>query len=123
VHTGTPEVSVASRPALPTVEIGLTRECRRCLRHERDGGGFQLVGPDGPETRCLPCSVCHPPLLRRSLAIASIVGSVLVAINQGDALLAGTWSAALFWKLPLTYAVPFIVATWGALGASRVSRR
>lgn len=105
------------------MEIGSTRECRRCLRHRREGGGFQLVGPDGPATRCLPCAVRHPSLLRRSLAIALIVGSVLVAINQGDTLLAGTWSPALFWKLPLTYAVPFIVATWGALGASRVSRR
>jgi hypothetical protein len=105
-----------------TVEIGSTRACRRCRRHAHEGGGFQLVGPDGPERRCLPCAVRHPPLLRRSLSIASIVGTVLVTINQGDALLAGTWSAALFWKLPLTYAVPFIVATWGALGASRVRR-
>jgi hypothetical protein len=52
-----------------------------------------------------------------------IVGSVLLAINQGDALLAGAWSPALLWKIPLIYSVPFIVATWGALGASRASRR
>ena len=97
--------------------------CRRCLRRERDGGGFQILTPDGPATRCLLCMVRHPPLVRRSTIVALIVGSVLLAINQGDALLAGTWSPALLWKVPLTYAVPFIVATWGALAASRLPRR
>ena len=48
------------------------------------------------------------------------MGTVLVAINQGDALLAGRWQAALAWKVPLTYLVPFLVATWGALVNSRV---
>jgi hypothetical protein len=67
--------------------------------------------------------VRYPPVARRSITIALIVGSVLTAINQGDALLAGAWSPALLWKVPLTYTVPFIVATWGALGASRAPRR
>ncbi len=62
----------------------------------------------------------YPPLLRRSIVIASIVGTVLLAINQGDALLAGRWDPALAWKAPLTYLVPFVVATWGALVNSRV---
>jgi len=48
------------------------------------------------------------------------VGSVLVAINQGDTLAAGRWDMALIWKVPLTYLVPFVVATWGALINSRV---
>jgi hypothetical protein len=52
--------------------------------------------------------------------IALIVGTVLLAINQGDALLAGRWDGALAWKAPLTYLVPFVVATWGALVNSRV---
>jgi hypothetical protein len=38
---------------------------------------------------------------------------VLLAINQGDVLVTGTWSASLLWKVPLTYAVPFMVATRG----------
>jgi hypothetical protein len=67
--------------------------------------------------------VRHPSLVRRSAAVALVVGSVLLAINQGDALLAGTWSASLAWKAPLTYAVPFVVATWGALANSRTPRR
>jgi hypothetical protein len=47
------------------------------------------------------------------------VGTVLVAINQGTVLFDGSASAALLWKAPLTYAVPFCVATWGALSNSR----
>ena len=62
----------------------------------------------------------HPPMLRRSGLIAIVVGTILAVINQGDVLLAGQWSPALAWKLPLTYAVPFIVATLGALGTGKV---
>lgn len=59
-------------------------------------------------------------MLRRSLLIALLVGTILVAINHGDLLLHGQWNAALLWKIPLTYAVPFVVATAGALTNSRV---
>ncbi len=34
-------------------------------------------------------------------------------------LLAGHVTAAQLWQIPLTYVVPFCVATWGALGANR----
>jgi hypothetical protein len=46
---------------------------------------------------------------RRSALTALVVGTVLVAINQGGTLVAGQFSAAL-----PTYAVPFAVASWGA---------
>ncbi len=51
----------------------------------------------------------------RSLRVAVIVGTVLVAINQGDALLAG--AAIVWWKAALTYCVPYAVSTWGAIEA------
>ena len=41
--------------------------------------------------------------------------------HQGDALVAGRWDTALIWKVLLTYLVPFVVATWGALINSRVT--
>lgn len=94
--------------------------CPACRRHERAGGGFRLQTQHGPATKCRACAVRYPPLVRRSAVIALIVGSVLLAINQGDVLLAGRWEAALAWKAPLTYLVPFIVATWGALLNCRV---
>lgn len=58
-------------------------------------------------------------MLRRSLATALVVGTLLVAINQGNILLAGSFPAALLWKIPMTYAVPFCVASCGALVNSR----
>jgi len=68
----------------------------------------------------LRCALGCRPLLRRSAGIALVVGTVLIAINQGDAIVGGRWSIALVWKVPLTYLVPFLVATWGALVNSRV---
>jgi hypothetical protein len=63
-------------------------------------------------------------MLRRSSAVAAIVGTVLVGINQGDVIVHGLWHglwpASLLWKVPLTYAVPFAVATVGALLSSRI---
>jgi hypothetical protein len=63
--------------------------------------------------------VRYRPLLRRSALTALVVGTVLVAINQGTVLLQGVFPADLLWKIPLTYTVPFCVATWGALSSSR----
>ena len=58
-----------------------------------------------------------PSVARRSFWVAVVVGTVLNAINQGDMLLEG---AAVNWfKVALTYAVPFCVATYGAYGACR----
>jgi hypothetical protein len=93
--------------------------CSACGRCEREGGGFRLQTTHGPAIKCLACAVRHPPLVHRSIIIALIVGSVLVAINHGDALVTGRWNGAFAWKAPLTYLVPFVVATWGALLNSR----
>ena len=84
----------------------------RFLFSFRDGAGSVI--------KCGVCALRHGPLLKRSLGIAAIVGTVLLAINQGDVLLSSRWPAALVWKVPLTYLVPFLVATWGALLNSRV---
>ena len=94
--------------------------CRSCPQYEREGGGFRLQTQQGPATLCLRCALGCRPLLRRSAGIALVVGTVLVAINQGDAIVGGgRWDAPLVWKVPLTYLVPFLVATWGALVNSR----
>jgi hypothetical protein len=52
------------------------------------------------------------------------VGTALVVLNQGDVLLAWLGGGTLFpsslgWKVPLTYAVPFLVS----LGSSVAERR
>jgi len=77
--------------------------------------GFALGG----ELRCLRCTCLRASLLRRSILTALVVGTILTAINQGNLLLDGRFPASLYWKIPLTYSVPFCVATWGALINSR----
>ena len=64
-------------------------------------------------------AVLRPPILTHSLLVALIVGTLLNAINQGDAILSG--SAPDWLKLGLTFAVPFFVASFGAWSA--LSRR
>ncbi len=56
-------------------------------------------------------------LVMRSLKVAGIVGTILVAINQGDALLTGDLPAAAIWKIPLTYFVPYCVSTYAGVSA------
>lgn len=50
--------------------------------------------------------------VRRALKVAAIVGTVLIVINQGDRILAGTWPPV--WKIALTYLVPYSVSTYSA---------
>ncbi len=61
-------------------------------------------------------------MLRRSLRIALVVGTVLALINHGDQLLQGQATAGTGLKMLLTYAVPFTVATWSAILNGRLSR-
>lgn len=70
--------------------------------------------------RCGGCALTYGPLLQRSVGIASVIGSVLLLINHGDAIIGGQLHPSLAWKIPATYAVPFIVATWSALSNTRV---
>jgi hypothetical protein len=58
---------------------------------------------------------------KRSLGVALIVGTVLNLINQGDALL-GSVPIHLP-KLLLTFAVPYFVATYGAVSYRIKSER
>ena len=89
--------------------------CASCSRDLTFSDGYDLGGA----RYCFRCAARHQPLLRRSARTALVVGTILVAINQGTVLAAGEFPAALLWKIPLTYLVPFCVATWGALGAAR----
>jgi len=52
-------------------------------------------------------------VLRRSFVVALIVGTILNLINQGDALFTG--ENVSLTKLLLTYVVPYVVATYGAV--------
>lgn len=55
----------------------------------------------------------------RGLKVGGIVGTILVAINQGDLLMAANMSAEALWKIPLTYCVPYCVSTYASVSAIR----
>ena len=65
----------------------------------------------------------RPDIVRRSLRVALVVGTVLTLINHGDHLLAGTLDAAALLKIALTYCVPYCVASWSAVQALRAARQ
>ena len=94
--------------------------CDGCAISLERAAAFQFQTAHGPILKCRRCAVRHRPMLSRSIAIALVVGTVLTIINQGDVLLGARWSVALIWKVPLTYLVPFGVATWGALVNGRL---
>ena len=81
---------------------------------------YRLRTGSGACLRCRACALTYGPLLKRSMRIAAVIGSVLLLINQGDALVTGQFDRSLVWKIPLTFAVPFIVATWSGLSNSRM---
>ena len=108
--------STASTGASAPASNGVSpTACARCGRALAGRSAYLL----GPEHRCLPCALRYRPMLRRSALTALVVGTVLVLINQGGLLVSGAWPASLAWQIPLTYVVPFCVATWGALSNSR----
>jgi hypothetical protein len=59
----------------------------------------------------------RPDVVVRASKVALFVGLILIAINHGDALLAGQWSAGQALKMLLTFAVPYCVSTYSSVGA------
>lgn len=57
----------------------------------------------------------------RALGVALVVGTILFAINQLDAVLRGELTLVIAAKIALTYLVPYCVSTYSALEASRRS--
>ena len=51
------------------------------------------------------------PVVRRALLSSLIVGTVLVAINHGEALLKGQIDGVRVFKIVLTMFVPYVVST------------
>ena len=113
----------ASSPSSPP---NILQTCVRCGAGIKATRGFGFKSqPDGtsedaaPIVKCLTCALRHGPMLRRSIIASLVVGTILTLLNQGDVLLSGGWNNDLYWKIPLTYCVPFMVATYGALSSSR----
>ena len=93
--------------------------CVVCGRVVPPGHGYAFAAPRGPVLSCTRCAVRHRPITRKALQTAAVVGTMLTVINHGDALLALHLTSDLLWQIPLTYVVPYLVSTYGALSISR----
>jgi hypothetical protein len=58
----------------------------------------------------------------RACKFALVVGAVLIAINHGDALVAGELGAGRLVQMALTVLVPYVVSTLSSVGATLASR-
>lgn len=64
----------------------------------------------------------EPTVVRRALKTALIVGTILIAINHGDALIKGQLTIERLLKMGLTVLVPYLVSTTSSVGAIREMR-
>lgn len=62
-------------------------------------------------------------VVRRAIGYTVVVGSVLIAINHGDAILAGEVAPRQWLKMGLTALVPYCVSTLSSVGALREAQR
>jgi hypothetical protein len=58
-------------------------------------------------------------VVQRATVVALVVGSILVIINHGDAILRGDLSAGRLLRIMLTIAVPYCVSTYSSVSALR----
>ena len=63
--------------------------------------------------------ICRRHNLVRTIGAALLVGTVLFCINQLDVVLSGRADPTVWLKIALTYFVPFCVANYGLLTATR----
>ncbi len=117
-----PENATAHNPpASKEVSLDVLRSsCRRCAA-ELHRSAYDLRLSGSAAYHCLRCALMHWPTVQRSLIISLIVGTLLTAINQGNLIVQGDLPASLAWQVPLTYLVPYCVATTGAILNARRS--
>ena len=58
--------------------------------------------------------LCNKDILKKALSIALVVGTILNIINQGDYLFRMMFEELNFFKMALTYCVPFLVSAYTA---------
>jgi hypothetical protein len=63
----------------------------------------------------------RPDVVRRACAYAIVVGSILIAINHGDALWRADVDGRRLLKMALTVLVPYLVSTLSSVGAMRAA--
>ncbi len=64
----------------------------------------------------------QPEVIRTALRFAVVVGPILVFINHGDAIIAGTMNSTDWLKSALTMVVPYTVSTLSSISAYHACR-
>jgi hypothetical protein len=80
-------------------------------------GAFLNSGPSGRFQNLRPGWAA----IRRSVIIATLVGSTIVVLNQGDTILSGVVTPLVLVKILVTPCVPFCVSLYGAYIAYRTA--
>ena len=62
---------------------------------------------------------CHPATVRRAFLTALVVGSILIAINHGAAILNGEFTRVRLIQAVLTVLVPYAVSTVSSVSTRR----
>jgi hypothetical protein len=91
--------------------------CDRCGRTARFRFGRAEAAP---AFRCWLHGVMYPPVFRRALLVAAVVGTILFLINQLDVVVSGHLTPVVGLKIGLTFLVPFLVSTYSALEINRL---
>jgi hypothetical protein len=65
----------------------------------------------------------RPEVYKRSTCVALLVGTILVTINYIDRMLAGSLMTIDYFKMLLTYCVPFCVSTHASVSAIMENER
>jgi hypothetical protein len=66
---------------------------------------------------------CERPVMWRGLKYAIVVGTILIAINHGDAILHRELTTDRWLRMGLTVIVPYWVSVLSSVGAIRAQRR
>ena len=57
----------------------------------------------------------------RALKVGTLVGTILIALNQGDVILSGDLTPRTLLKIALTPLVPYLVSTYSSVAALRAA--
>ena len=91
----------------------------RPVPHARPTRSETDAGARAPRSGSWFAAAREPAVVQRSLRVAAVVGTLLVAINYTDRALAGSLGTADWLKMVLTYCVPYAVTTYAAVDAVR----
>ena len=75
---------------------------------------------DRGEGRSLLALASDRAVVIGGIKVAAVVGTLLNAINQGDRWLTLRWNEVVWWKIGLTYLVPFCVSVFSAARVRRI---